>query len=163
MFSENEKEEDASYKGHSAIPTVNTRPTQRWIQRHLEIPRRIHNTWSRRGVGGRKGRRDEVWDRETMFSQLAKRSQSGHPGWWSADNCSIFPTVNIFRLFRSKKLTGRGNQQMLKELKKIISCIFVCLAYRICLSVLKLRGKPCWILTNTNALDRFIGYTVFAG
>ena len=20
--------------------------------------------------------------------------QSGHPAWWSADNCSIFPTVN---------------------------------------------------------------------
>ena len=30
---------------------------------------------------------------------------------------------------------------MLKKLKKIISCIFVLLAYRICLSVLKLRGK----------------------
>ena len=29
----------------------------------------------------------------------------------SADNCSIFPTVNIFRLFRSKKRTGRGNQK----------------------------------------------------
>ena len=33
--------------------------------------------------------------------------QSGHPAWWSADNCSIFPRVNIFRLFRSKKGTGR--------------------------------------------------------
>ena len=31
---------------------------------------------------------------------------------------------------------------MFKKLKKIISCIFVLLAYRICLSVLKLRGKP---------------------
>ena len=30
---------------------------------------------------------------------------------------------------------------MLKKLKNIISCIFVFLAYRICLSVLKLRGK----------------------
>ena len=30
---------------------------------------------------------------------------------------------------------------MLKKLKKIVSCIFVFLAYRICLSVLKLRGK----------------------
>ena len=26
------------------------------------------------GAGGRGGGRDEVWDRETMFSQLAKRS-----------------------------------------------------------------------------------------
>ena len=30
---------------------------------------------------------------------------------------------------------------MLKKLKKIISCIFVFLAYRICLSVPKLRAK----------------------
>ena len=30
---------------------------------------------------------------------------------------------------------------MLKELKKILSFIFVFLAYRICFSVLKLRGK----------------------
>ena len=30
--------------------------------------------------------------------------------------------------------------EMLKKLKKIISCIFVLLAYRICLSVLKLGG-----------------------
>ena len=34
---------------------------------------------------------------------------------WSAGNCSIFPTVNIFRLFRSKKRTGRGNQRCLKN------------------------------------------------
>ena len=36
--------------------------------------------------------------------------KSGHPAWWSAENCSIYPTVNIFRFFRSKKQTGRGNQ-----------------------------------------------------
>ena len=30
---------------------------------------------------GGGGRGDEVWDRETMF--------------WSADNCSVFPKVNI--------------------------------------------------------------------
>ena len=41
--------------------------------------------------------------------------QSGHPAWWSADNCGIFPTVNIFRLFRSKKRAGRGNQKCLKN------------------------------------------------
>ena len=57
---------------------------------------------------------------------------------------------------------------MLKKLKKIISCIFVFLGYRICLSVLKLRGKlkrkrvrsyP----TTTRSIDLFIGYIVFAG
>ena len=41
--------------------------------------------------------------------------QSGHPAWWSADNDSNFPTVNIFRLFRSKKRTNRGNQKCLKN------------------------------------------------
>ena len=39
--------------------------------------------------------------------------QSGHPASWSADNCSIFPTVNIFRLFRSKK---RRNPQRKSEM-----------------------------------------------
>ena len=31
---------------------------------------------------------------------------------------ALFPTVNIFRLFRSKKRTGRGNQKCLKNWKK---------------------------------------------
>ena len=35
------------------------------------------------------------------------------PAWWSVENCSTFPTVNIFRLFRSRKRTGRGNQKCL--------------------------------------------------
>ena len=29
--------------------------------------------------------------------QCSHNLQSGHPAWWSVDNCSIFPTVNIFR------------------------------------------------------------------
>ena len=79
------------------------------------------------GGGGGGGGRDEVWDRETMFSQLAKRS----------------PCVMASGLLQhfSKKRTGWGNLKCLKNWKKIISCIFVLLAYRICLSVLKLRGK----------------------
>ena len=28
--------------------------------------------------------------------------QSGHPAWWSANNYSIFPTVNIFRLLEAR-------------------------------------------------------------
>ena len=65
----------------------------------------------------------------------------------------------FFFLFRSKKRTDRGNQRCLKKLKKIISCIFVFLTYRICLSVLKCgetKTQPCQILTNNNALDGFI-------
>ena len=30
--------------------------------------------------------------------------QSGHPAWGSADNRSVFPTVNVFRLLRRSKL-----------------------------------------------------------
>ena len=56
--------------------------------------------------------------------------QSGHPAWWSADNCSIFLTVNIFRLFRSKKETGRGIQKCLKNWKNnIMHLCFCCISY----------------------------------
>ena len=65
--------------------------------------------------------------------------QSGHPAWWSVDNYGIFPTVNI--LEARIEANRQRKSEMLKKLKKIISCIFVFLAYRICLSVLKLRGK----------------------
>ena len=40
-----------------------------------------------------------------------------------------------------QEVNGQRKSEMLK--KKIISGIFVFLQYRICLSVLKLRGKPC--------------------
>ena len=46
--------------------------------------------------------------------QCSQNLQSGHPAWWTADN-SIFPTVNIFRLFRTKRRTDRGNQKCLKN------------------------------------------------
>ena len=56
--------------------------------------------------------------------------QSGHPAWWSADNCSIFLTVNIFRLFRSKKRTGRGNQNAKRiEKNTIVYLCFSCISY----------------------------------
>ena len=53
--------------------------------------------------------------RSATEERCSHNLQSGHPACWSADNCSVFPTVNIFRLFRSKKLTGRGNQKCLKK------------------------------------------------
>ena len=65
--------------------------------------------------------------------------QSGHPAWWSADNYSIFPTVNI--LEARIEANRQRKSEMLKKLKKIISCNFVFLAYRICLSVLKCGGN----------------------
>ena len=61
-----------------------------------------------RGVGGEDTRSGT----EKRCSHILK---SGHAAWWSADNCSIFPTVNIFSLFRSKKRTGGGNQKSLKN------------------------------------------------
>ena len=49
---------------------------------------------------------------------------------------------------------------MLKKLKKIILCIFVFLAYRICLfgTEFEIAGEtktqPCWILTNNTEQQR---------
>ena len=64
--------------------------------------------------------------------------QSGHPERWSADNCSIFFSHNFLEA-RSEPAEGIRNAQKIET--KIISCIVLFLAYRICLSVLKLRGK----------------------
>ena len=45
---------------------------------------------------------------------------------------ALFPTVNdvnIFRLFTSKKRTGRGNQKCLKKLKNKMHLCFSCISY----------------------------------
>ena len=120
----------------------------------------IRNLIRPQGHEKRRGsRKEEVWDRETMFSQLAKRS----PRVVVSGKLQYFSHSKYFQTFQKQEANRQRKSEMLKKLKKIISCIFVFLAYRICLSVLKLRGKPCQILTNNNALDRFIGYIVFAG
>ena len=54
----------------------------------------------RQGLGG-GGAGEET--RSGTEKRCSHNLQSGHPAWWSAENCSTFPTVNIFRLFRSKK------------------------------------------------------------
>ena len=48
---------------------------------------------------GAGGGRDEVWDRETMFLQLAKRS----PHVVVSGKLQYFSHSKYFRLFRSKK------------------------------------------------------------
>ena len=94
------------------------------------------------------------WGEETRFG-TEKR--------WSHNLQSKY-----FQTFQKQEANRQRKSEMLKKLKKIISCIFVFLAYRICLSVLKLRGKlkrnrlrsqP----TTTRSIDLFIGYIVFAG
>ena len=75
---------------------------------------------------------------------------------------SIFPTGKCFRPLEARSEPRQKKSEMLKKLKNIISCVFVFLAYRMCLSVLKLRGNRV-SLTNNNALGRSIGYIVFAG
>ena len=77
--------------------------------------------------------------RSGIEKRCSHNSQSDHPAWWSADNYSIFPTVNI--LEARIEANRQRKSEMLKKLKKIISCIFVFLAYRICLSVLKCGGN----------------------
>ena len=49
-----------------------------------------------------------------------------------------FPTLNILIEARSEPEPA---EEMIKKIEKIKSCFFVFLAYRICLLVLKLRGK----------------------
>ena len=59
----------------------------------------------------------------------------------------------------------QSKSEMLKKLKKITSCIFVFLAYRICLFGTEIAGEtktqPCYILTNNNAFNRFTGFNSF--
>ena len=85
--------------------------------------------------------------------------QSGHPAWWSADNYSNFPTVNIFRLFRSKKRTNRGNQKCLKNWKKSYHAslffLHILFVFRYW-NAGETKTQPYLILTNNNALDGFI-------
>ena len=69
--------------------------------------------------------------------QCSHNLQSSHPMWWSEDNSSIFPTVNILIEARSQMA-----EEMIKKWKKIISCVFVFVAYfSICLLVLKFGGN----------------------
>ena len=56
-----------------------------------------------------RGRRDEFWGRKTVFSQLAKRTPFS---WRPADNCSIFPEVNISE---ARKEPAKGIIQKLKK------------------------------------------------
>ena len=106
------------------------------------------------GWGGGDGVRDEVWDQETMFSQLAKRSPC-HPAWWSADNCSVIPTVNISIEPRSEP----AEQMVIKN--NIKSIMHLCFSFILYLSfgteiVGVTKPQTCQILTNNNVLNRFI-------
>ena len=85
------------------------------------------------------GQTSEIINARGEGKSCSHNLQSGHPAWWSADNYSIFPTVNI--LEARIEANRQRKSEMLKKLKKIISCIFVFLAYRICLSVLKCGGN----------------------
>ena len=86
-----------------------------------------------RGGGGEETRSG------TAEKRCSHNLQSGHPAWWSADSYSIFPTVNI--LEARIEANQQRKSEKLKNLKKLISCNFVFLAYRICLLVLKCGGN----------------------
>ena len=49
------------------------------------------------------GERDEVWDQETMFSQLAKR-QSAKTADWQVDNDVIWPVLRNCACTNPRKL-----------------------------------------------------------
>ena len=69
-----------------------------------------------RGGGVETGSRTE--------KRCSHNLQSGHPAWCSADNCSIFPTVNIFIEARSEPA-----EKMIKKYKNIMHLCFSCISY----------------------------------
>ena len=79
--------------------------------------------------------------------------QSGHLALWSISLGNKFSTQSEY--FRSEKRAGRGNKSIIK---KIISWLFVFLAYRICPSVPYAKHKrqslqPCILNGQQSALD----------
>ena len=84
------------------------------------------------------------WGEETRFG--TKR--------WSHNLQSKY-----FQTFLKQEANRQRKSEMLKKLKKIISCIFFFLAYRMSFGT-EIAGEtitqPSQILTNNNALDRFI-------
>ena len=90
--------------------------------------------------------------------------QSDHLVLWSADN--IIAESSKSKYLRRGKWAGRGNNSITE---KIISCLFVFLAYHICPLVLKLqnasyshcncvfstKNKACWTISWVYRLHRF--------
>ena len=72
--------------------------------------------------------------RSGMEKQGSHNMQSSHLALWSADIIAVFSQS---KYFRSKKWASRGNNS---EVEKIISWLFVFLAYRICPLILKLQN-----------------------
>ena len=61
--------------------------------------------------------------------RFSNNLQSGHPAWWSADNYSIFPTVNI--LEARIEANWQRKSEMLKKIEKnyIMQLCFFCISY----------------------------------
>ena len=74
--------------------------------------------------------RDEVWDQETIFSQLAAVTVRG-----GQRIITIFSHL-VANIVRREKRTDRGNNSIIE---KIIPCLFVFFANRIFPMILKLQ------------------------
>ena len=72
--------------------------------------------------------------RSGMEKRCSHNMQSSHLALWSADIIVVFSQSNYFR---SEKWASRGNNS---KVEKIISWLFVFLAYRICPLILKLQN-----------------------
>ena len=106
-------------------PAVRTKGKSRWLDQGDwktdfvvagSFPART-TSWAiattRRGVGGGGVKRRDLGRRNNVLTTCkAVTLREGQR------IIALFPTVNIFRLFRSKKWTGRGNQKCLKNWKK---------------------------------------------
>ena len=80
----------------------------------LTVQLRIYILEQRIGMsvsGWERGGEEET--RSGTEKQCSHNLQSGHPMWWSEDNSSIFPTVNILIEVRSHTA-----EEMIKKWKK---------------------------------------------
>ena len=91
------------------------RPKFKWIR--TAVNRLIKDTKVETLISCRRG--EET--RSGTEKRCSHNLQSGHRAWWSADNYSIFPTVNI--LEARIEANRQRKSEMLKKMKKIISCI----------------------------------------
>ena len=81
-----------------------------------------HTSWSFSAANSSSGQEET---RSGTKKQCSHNLQSGHPAWWSADNCGFFSTVqNIFI-----EATSEPVEEMIKKHKNIMHLCFSCISY----------------------------------
>ena len=99
---------------------------------NLGLARRVISRGGQRWGGGNLEKRRGLGPRNDVLTTCKEVSLRGDQRIMAV----FFPTVNILIEERSEPA-----EEMVQKIKTVISCIFVFLAYHICLLLLKLRGK----------------------